>query len=42
MDVPSLIKLIIIGRITGAFGGLLGLCGGLILILVAIKKFLSK
>lgn len=41
MDIASLIKLIIIGLITGAFGGLLGLGGGLILIpsLVFIMGF---
>ncbi|TSA38241.1 MAG: sulfite exporter TauE/SafE family protein [Porphyromonadaceae bacterium] len=32
MDIYSLLKLLLIGLITGAFGGLLGLGGGLILI----------
>lgn len=41
MEIASLVKLIIIGLITGAFGGLLGLGGGLILIpsLVFIMGF---
>lgn len=41
MDIYTLLKLLLIGLITGAFGGLLGLGGGLILIpsLVYIMGF---